>query len=96
MPAGQSFYTVSYQTQEDSSPPSVHKFLVGQGLGQGAIADRAAESSAAFGVPVVPFAGVAAPLNSPGESPYRTSLDGFPYIFCWYVIHVMRQQICEC
>lgn len=61
----QSFCTIEFITQDgqQGAQSRSQKFLLGQALGAGDIAKRAAEASAAFGVPVIPFAGVAAPLS---------------------------------
>lgn len=63
----ESFHTIDFDVERGGCPPEAHSFLIAQALGGGEIAERAAESSAAFGVPVVPFAGVAAPLSHVGE-----------------------------
>lgn len=47
--------------------PVSQRYLIGQALGGGEVAERAKEASANFGVPVLPFAGVAARLSGPGE-----------------------------
>ena len=66
----QSFCTIEFITQHGQLGAQLRsqKFLLGQALGAGDIAKRAAEASAAFGVPVIPFAGVAAPLSFKGMS----------------------------
>lgn len=58
------FYEVQLVRQSGQGPADAQRFLIGQSLGGGQIAKRAAEASAAFGVAVQPFAGVAAPLSS--------------------------------
>lgn len=62
------FYQVELVQQSGEGSQGVaQKFLIGQALGGGEIAKRAAEASSAFGVAVRAFAGVAARLEHPGK-----------------------------
>ena len=50
---------------------STQSFLVGVSFGAGDIAGHAKEAAQAFGVPVIPFAGIAAPLDGdPSPRPF--------------------------
>ena len=63
----QEFYKLELLRESADKSKSVDEYLIGQALGSGEIAERAAEASAAFGVSVLPFAGVAACLTQPEE-----------------------------
>ncbi len=61
------FYQVNFTLESKAGSRKEEKYLIGQALGGGEISRRAAEASTAFGVPVRPFAGVAARLSSAEE-----------------------------
>lgn len=62
----EAFHRLEIVTEKRGAEPQSHIFLVGQARGGGDIAKKAAQAAEAFGVPVVPFAGVAAPLSAQG------------------------------
>ena len=73
----QEFYQVELVRELGNGSKNSEKYLIGQALGGGSITQRASEASAAFGVPVRPFAGVAARLHNSaqGEDSMRFSSD---------------------
>jgi hypothetical protein len=59
---------VEFLKRYAAGEPESERYLIGQALGGGEVATRAKEASANFGVPVLPFAGVAARLSGEGDS----------------------------
>lgn len=63
----QEFYKLELLRESSHEGKRIEEYLIGQALGGGEIAEHAAEASAAFGVSVLPFAGVAAHLSHPDD-----------------------------